>query len=178
MTRWYSQYREEDRCWKLCRKNTFLVKRECWCICNFGMYSSMYLMSCNPMLQIHQHSLLTRKVFFQHNFQHWSSSLYWLDHLVICISSLLSLQVIFIFKSSSSFESGSSLDHHGTSSLDLDHLSIWIIITRSGSSLDLDQHHWTGSGSSLDLDLDLDHLLIWIITAGSGSSLDLDHHSI
>ena len=26
----------------LCRKNTFLVKRECWCICNFGMYSSMY----------------------------------------------------------------------------------------------------------------------------------------
>jgi len=27
---------------KLCRKNTFLVKRECWCICNFGMYSSMY----------------------------------------------------------------------------------------------------------------------------------------
>ena len=31
---------------KLCRKNTFLVKRECWCICNFGMYSSMY---CNPM---------------------------------------------------------------------------------------------------------------------------------
>ena len=27
---------------KLCWKNTFLVKRECWCICNFGMYSSMY----------------------------------------------------------------------------------------------------------------------------------------
>ena len=26
----------------LCRKNTFLVKRECWCICNFGMYSSIY----------------------------------------------------------------------------------------------------------------------------------------
>ena len=34
---------------KLCRKNTFLVKRECWCICNFGMYSSMYLMYCNLM---------------------------------------------------------------------------------------------------------------------------------
>ena len=33
---------------KLCWKNTFLVKRECWCICNFGMYSSMY-MYCNPM---------------------------------------------------------------------------------------------------------------------------------
>ena len=49
-----------------------------------------------PKLQIHQQSLLTRKVFFQHNFQHWSSSLYQLDHLVICILSLLSLQVIFI----------------------------------------------------------------------------------
>ena len=49
MTRWSSWYREEDQCWKLCRKNTFLVKRECWCICNFGMYSSMYLMYCNPM---------------------------------------------------------------------------------------------------------------------------------
>ena len=48
-TRWSSWYREEDQCWKLCRKNTFLVKRECWCICSFGMYSSMYLMYCNPM---------------------------------------------------------------------------------------------------------------------------------
>ena len=47
--RWSSWYREEDQCWKLCRKNTFLVKRECWCICNFRMYSSMYLMYCNPM---------------------------------------------------------------------------------------------------------------------------------
>ena len=34
---------------KLCRVNTFLVKRECWCICNFRMYSSMYLMYCNPI---------------------------------------------------------------------------------------------------------------------------------
>ena len=33
---------------KLCWKNTFLVKRQCWCICN-GMYSSMYLMYFNPM---------------------------------------------------------------------------------------------------------------------------------
>ena len=49
MMRWSSWYREEDQCWKLCRYNTFLVKRECWCICNFGMYSSMYLMYCNPM---------------------------------------------------------------------------------------------------------------------------------
>ena len=48
------------------------------------------------------------------------------------------------------------------------------------ASLDLDQHHWTGSGSSLDLD---HHCWIWIITrsgsleviiTGSGSSLDLD----
>ena len=140
-------------------------------------------------LQIHQHSLLTRKVFFGHNFQHWSSSLYQLDHLVICISGPLSLQVIFIFKSS-------DLDHHGTSSLDLDHHSIWIImrnhdsiwiitgyyhwiwiITRSGSSsLDLDHHSiwiiysiipWSRSS------LDLDHL--WSIIYGSRSSLDLDH---
>ena len=49
MKRWSSCYKEEDQCWNLCRKNTFLVKRECWCICNFGMYSSMYLMYCNPM---------------------------------------------------------------------------------------------------------------------------------
>ena len=49
MTRWSSWCREEDQCWKLCRKNTFLVKRECWCICKFRMYSSMYLMYCNPM---------------------------------------------------------------------------------------------------------------------------------
>ena len=34
---------------KLCRENTFLVKRECWCICNFRMYSSVYLMYCTPM---------------------------------------------------------------------------------------------------------------------------------
>ena len=34
---------------KLCRENTFLVKRECWCNCNFRMYSSAYLMYCTPM---------------------------------------------------------------------------------------------------------------------------------
>ena len=33
----------------LCRENTFLVKRECWCICNFGMYTLVYLMYCTPM---------------------------------------------------------------------------------------------------------------------------------
>ena len=33
----------------LCRENTFLVKRECWCNCNFGMYSLVYLMYYTPM---------------------------------------------------------------------------------------------------------------------------------
>ena len=149
-----------------------------------------------PKLQLHQHSLLTRKVFTWHN----------LSALVFFSVSAGSshLQVIFVFKSSSYWihlhlqvifiiGSGSSLnlDHHGTSSLDLDHHSIWIItgyhhwiwiITRSGStSLDwiwiiprsrsslLDHHHW-----------------IWIITrsrsslaiiTGSGSSLVLSHDS-
>ena len=49
MTRWSSWCREEYQCWKLCRKITFLVKRECWCIYNFRMYSSMYHMYHNPM---------------------------------------------------------------------------------------------------------------------------------
>ena len=40
---------KKTKCWKSCQKNTFLVKRECWCICNFEMYSSMYLMYYNPM---------------------------------------------------------------------------------------------------------------------------------
>ena len=34
---------------KSCRENTFLVKRECWCNCNFGMYSLVFLIYCNPM---------------------------------------------------------------------------------------------------------------------------------
>ena len=74
-----------------------------------------------PKLQLHQHSLLTRKVFSQHNiYQHKSSSLYHLGHH----------QVLVIFKSSSY----SSHLH-----LDLDHHSIWIIIS-SRTSL-LDHHH-------------------------------------
>ena len=28
---------------ELCQDNTFIVKRECWCICNFEMYSLEYL---------------------------------------------------------------------------------------------------------------------------------------
>ena len=113
-----------------------------------------------PKLHIHQHSLLTRKVFFRHNF---------LALVFFSVSTRSSrLQVIFVFKSYSS-----------SSHLDLDHLSIWINtngITGSRSSLDLDHHHcwiWiiTRSGSS-SLDW------IWIITRSGSSLLDLDHHSI
>ena len=126
-------------------------------------YTSEYILK----LHIHQHSLLTRKVFSRHNF----SALVFFSGS----SHHMHLQVIFIL----------DLDHHsiqiiitgsGSSSLNLDHHSIWIIITRSGSSLDLDHHHWiqiiTRSGSLL---LDLDYHSIWIITTGSRSSLDLDH---
>ena len=84
-----------------------------------------------PKLQLHQHSLLTRKVFSWHKF------------LVLVFfsgsSRHLHLQFIFIFKSSSS----SSLYHHriwiitGSSSR-LDHHLIWIIT--AGSSLG--HHHW------------------------------------
>ena len=34
---------------KLCRENTFLVKRESWCKCKFRMYSFGYLMYYTPM---------------------------------------------------------------------------------------------------------------------------------
>ena len=135
-----------------------------------------------PKLQLHQHSLLTRKVFSWHNL---------LAQVFFSVSSgsssgLRHLQVIFIFNSSSSISHlHLDLDHHliwiiiteSRSSLDLDHDHwIWIIITESRSSLDLDHHHWiwiiiTGSGSSLDLD----HIS-WINIIGYGSSLDLDHH--
>ena len=46
MTRWS---KEEDQGWKLCQENTFLVKRECWWNCNFGIYSLVFLMYCNMM---------------------------------------------------------------------------------------------------------------------------------
>ena len=46
MTRWSG---EEDQWWKLCQENTFLVKRECWCNCNSGRYSLVFLIYCNPM---------------------------------------------------------------------------------------------------------------------------------
>ena len=139
-----------------------------------------------PKSHIHQHSLLTRKVFFRHNFQRSSSSLYQLDHL--CLQVIFGLQwswsSIHIHPSNLNHLSiWIIMRHHqwiwiisrsGSSSLDLDHLSIWININRSGSSLDLDHHHWiwiiTWSGSSL-----LDHHC-WIIITRFGSSLDLDHH--
>ena len=101
-------------------------------------------------LDIHQQSLLTRKVFSRHNF----SALVFFSGS----SHHLHLQVIFI--------------------LDLDDHSIWIIITGSGSSLDLDHHHqiWIITRtSSLDLD---HHCWIWIITRSGSSLLYLDHHSI
>ena len=47
---WSSDDPEKKNCaGKLCRENTFLYKRECWCNCNFRMYSSVYLMYFNPM---------------------------------------------------------------------------------------------------------------------------------
>ena len=96
-----------------------------------------------PKLQLHRHSLLTRKVFSWHN---------------------LSAQVFF----SVSYRS-SSIPHH----LHIQVIFIWIwIITRSGSSsLDLDHPSiWIISRAS---SLDMDHSLIWIISARSSS---LDHH--
>ena len=81
-------------------------------------------------LQLHQHSLLTRKVFSRHK---------------------LLAQVFF------SVSSGSSLSSHH---LHLQVIFIWIwIITWSGSSsLDLDHHYWiwiiTRSGSTLVLSHD------------------------
>ena len=78
-------------------------------------YTSEYI----PKLQIHQHSLLTRKVFSRHNLS--AQVLFSISSR--SSSSHLHLQVIFIVKSSSS-----SLDHH----------LIWSI-TGSSSSLD---HHW------------------------------------
>ena len=98
---------------------------------NIGVQYIRYMDEYIMKLQLHQHSLLTRKVFSRHNlstqvlFSVSSGSSSSLRHL--------HLQVISIFKSSLS----SSHLH-----LDLDHRHwIWII-TRSGSSLDLDHHCW------------------------------------
>ena len=96
-------------------------------------------------LQIQQHSLLTRKVFSRHN---------------------LLAQLFFYVLSRSS-----SSPHH--IHLQVIFIQIWIIITGSESSLDLDhlfQINITRSGSSLDLD---HHC--WIIVIRSGSSLGQHH---
>ena len=81
------------------------------------------------------------------------------------ISTSLLLCIIWII-----IESSSSSSHLH---LDLDYHLIWIIITRSGSSLDLDHLCWiniTRSGSSLDLDHDS-----WITITWYGSSLGHHH---
>ena len=106
---------------------------------NYIIYTSEYI----PKLQIHQHSLLTRKVFSRHNWSAqvffsvssgssaYSSHLHHLHHL--------HRQVIFI-------KSGSSLDHHRvwiitwSGLTPLDHNRVWIITwSRSSSNMD---HHW------------------------------------
>ena len=99
-----------------------------------------------PKLQLHQHSLLTRKVFSWHNLS--TQVFFYVSFGSSSIPHHLHIQVISIFKSYSS----SSHLH-----LDLDHHLIWIIITGCRSSLDLNHH-------------------CWIIITRSGSSLDLDHH--
>ena len=47
MIQWWSNFDDDlekkNYTDELCQENTFLVKRECWCICNFGMYSLVYL---------------------------------------------------------------------------------------------------------------------------------------
>ena len=116
-------------------------------------------------LQLHQHSLLTRKAFSRHNLT--AQVFFFVSYGSSSSYHHLHLQVIF---------------HHwiwiitrsGSSSLDLDHHSIWNIITGSGSSLNLYHHHWiciiTWSGPSL---LDHHHW-IWIITGLSSLVLSLD----
>ena len=91
----------------------------------YRRYTNEYIMK----LQIHQHSILTRKVFSRHNL---SAQFFF---IVSFGSSSSYLQVIFIFKSSSS-----SMDHHWIiikSVSSLDHHLIWII---TGSSSSLDHH--------------------------------------
>ena len=93
-------------------------------------------------LQLHQHSLLTRKVLSQHNLL--AQVFFSVSSESSSTSHHLHLQFIFIF-SHLSYGSRSSLnmDHHWLSSLDLDHHLIWII-TAGSSSLNLD-HHWASS---------------------------------
>ena len=97
---------------------------------NIGVQYIRYTIEYIPKLQLHQHFLLTGKVFSQHNL---------LAQLFFSASSgssssshHLHLQVIIWIW---------IITRYGSSSLDLDHHSIWIIIIGSGSSLDLDLEH-------------------------------------
>ena len=152
---------------------------------NIGVQYIRYMVEYISKLQIHQHSLLTRKVFSQHN----------LSSLVFFSASTGSSHHLHL----NSFESSSHLHFQVIINLRIWIISrsrsSWDIITGSGSSLDLDQHHWiwiitqsgsssmdwiwiitqSGSGSSLDLD---HHYWIWIITRSGSLLLDIDHHSI
>ena len=93
-----------------------------------------YTSECIPKLQIHQHSLLTRKVFSRRNL----SSQVFFSISSGSSSSPRHLQFIFIFKSYSS---------RSISSLNLDHHHwIWIITRYGSSSLDLDHHCWIITG--------------------------------
>ena len=112
-------------------------------------YISEYILK----LQIHQHSLLTRKVFSWHNL---SAKVFF-----YVSSSHIHIQFIFIWIW--------IITRSGSSSLNLDHHWIWIIITGSGSS-SLDYHQrWMITGSTSKLD----HHQSWIITGSSSSLLPL-----
>ena len=128
-------------------------------------YTDEYILK----LQIHQYSLLARKLFSRHNLS--AQVFFSVSSRSSSSSHDIHLQVIFIFNSSSS-GSGSSLDmdHHHW---------IWII-TRSGSSfsgsrssLDMDHHHWIWiiprSGSYLE-----HNFSIWIIMTRSSRVLSHD----
>ena len=117
---------------------------------NIGVQYIKYTSEYIPKLQIHQHSLLTRKVFSWHNL----SSQVFFSVSFGSSSSHIHLQVIFIVKSSSV----SSHLHQ-----------VWII-TWYGASLD---HHqvWIITWSRASLD----HHQVWIIT---GSRASLDHRQV
>ena len=130
---------------------------------NIGVQYIRYTSECILKLQLHQHSLLTRKVFSRHNL----SAQVFFSVSFGSSSSSCHLQVIFIFRSSSS----------------LIHLHLQVIFifksssSWSGSSLNLDHHCWVTTAGSSSLDLDHHHS-IWIITGSSSQVLSLDssHH--
>ena len=98
---------------------------------NIGVQYIIYMDEYILKLQIHQHSLLNRKVFSWHNLL--AQVFFSVSSGSSLISRHLHLHVIFIWI---------WIITRSGSSLDLDHHSIWIIITGSRSSLDLDHHCW------------------------------------